>query len=150
MSARAVLVTAGAAFLFLSPRIRGVWLVWLPAFLVAPLIEGAAKLLVGRTRPEGPAYGFPSGHAAAAAVYFGAVYYAAADLPPGRRRAVRLVSVAVIVLVGLARVILRAHWPSDALGGIALGIACTAAAAFISASTLLRAGPTRPEAPSRD
>jgi membrane-associated phospholipid phosphatase len=104
-----VLVPATLLLLFLSPRLRGAWWVWLPVFVLAPLIEGGAKFVVGRTRPEGPAYGFPSGHAAAAAVYFGAVWYAAAELPPRLRHAVRAVAVVVIVLVAMARVILRAH-----------------------------------------
>lgn len=146
-----VLAPAAVLLVLLSPRIRGAWWVWLPTFVVAPLIEGAAKFVVGRTRPEGHAYGFPSGHAAAAAVCFGAVYYAAGDLSPSLRRIVRLCAVIVIVLVALARVILRAHWPSDAVGGIALGMACAAAAALISASTPRpRPAPTRQEAPSLD
>ena len=145
-----VLVPAALLLLFLSPRLRLAWWVWRPVFVLAPLIEGGAKLLVGRSRPEGPAYGFPSGHAAAAAVYFGALWYAAADLPPRLRHAVRAAAVIAIALVALARVILRAHWPSDALGGIALGVACASAAAFISVSSLrTRAGPTPPPPPSR-
>ena len=38
----------------------------------------------------------------------------------------------MIVLVAVARVILRAHWPSDALGGIALGLALASAAALLA------------------
>jgi membrane-associated phospholipid phosphatase len=40
----------------------------------------------------------------------------------------------MIVLVALARVVLRAHWPSDSLGGIALGLALASAAAAIAAA----------------
>jgi membrane-associated phospholipid phosphatase len=39
----------------------------------------------------------------------------------------------MIGLVGLARVILRAHWPSDVLAGIALGLALAAAAGLLAA-----------------
>jgi len=38
----------------------------------------------------------------------------------------------VIVLVAAARVMLRAHWPSDALGGIALGLTLASAAALLA------------------
>ena len=38
----------------------------------------------------------------------------------------------MIVLVGMARVILRAHWPSDVLAGIALGLALAAAAGLLA------------------
>jgi membrane-associated phospholipid phosphatase len=48
---------------------------------------------------------------------------------------VRALAVAMIVLVGLARVILRAHWPSDVVAGIALGLALAAAAGLLAART---------------
>jgi membrane-associated phospholipid phosphatase len=37
------------------------------------------------------------------------------------------------LLVALARVILGAHWPSDALGGLALGLALASGAALLAA-----------------
>jgi membrane-associated phospholipid phosphatase len=45
----------------------------------------------------------------------------------------------MIVLVALARVILRAHWPSDALAGVALGLALAAAAGLLAAGDRPRA-----------
>jgi len=77
------------------------------------------------------------------------------DLRPLARRALRALAAVLILLVGLARVVLRAHWPSDVLGGIALGLACAGAAVLISASIdRSRAGsaspaPPSPAAPSR-
>ena len=98
------------------------------------LLPGTLLLLAvfRRARPEGVAFGFPSGHATAAAAFFGAVLYLAGSLPPARRRAVRALAVASIVLVGCARVILRAHWPSDVLGGITLGLALATIAALFN------------------
>lgn len=75
--------------------------------------------------------GFPSGHATAAAAYFGAVIYLAASLPPRVRPVVRVVAVMLILGVGVARVMLRAHWPSDVLGGFAFGLALASTAALI-------------------
>ena len=37
-----------------------------------------------------------------------------------------------IVLVGLARVLLHAHWPSDVLGGVLLGVIFTSCAALVT------------------
>jgi membrane-associated phospholipid phosphatase len=48
-----------------------------------------------------------------------------------RRLVVRWLGVA-IALVALARIVLRAHWPSDVLGGITLGVALASAAALLS------------------
>ena len=115
------------------PAARRTWWVWAALMLAAPLAEGAMKLVVGRTRPEALSYGFPSGHATAAAAYFGALLYLTEPLPPVPRRALRIAAVAMIVLVGIARVMLRAHWPSDVLGGFALGLALASAAAVVAA-----------------
>ena len=44
----------------------------------------------------------------------------------------RTAALVIIVLVAAARVMLRAHWPSDALGGIALGLALASVAALLA------------------
>ena len=145
-----VLVPA-APLLLLFPRARRHWWVWLTVIVAAPVFESLLKPVIGRPRPESAAFGFPSGHATAAAAYFGALIYAAADLRPVARRIVRAAAACLIVLVGLARIVLHAHWPSDVLGGIALGLACAAAAALISSPTARSpARSTSPEPPSRD
>jgi len=48
------------------------------------------------------------------------------------RRLVRAAALVIIVLVAAARVMLRAHWPTDALGGIALGLTLASAAALLA------------------
>jgi membrane-associated phospholipid phosphatase len=141
----------GTLLLIAFTRVRRWWWVWVGLIVLAAISEWALKPVVGRLRPTGPAFGFPSGHAAAAAAYFGAVIYAATDLPPTARRIVRVAAALMILLVGLARILLNAHWPSDVLAGIALGVACAIAAALISEPTPRSpAGPTSPAAPSRD
>jgi membrane-associated phospholipid phosphatase len=97
------------------------------------MIEDQVKPLVGRPRPDGPAPGFPSGHVTAAATY--AVILIRAGIqersfPAAARGGLVLLAVAYVGGVGLARLLLRAHWPSDVLGGLALGTACVAAGAW--------------------
>jgi membrane-associated phospholipid phosphatase len=46
------------------------------------------------------------------------------------RLAVRVGAVLIVLLVALARIVLRAHWPLDALGGAVLGLALASAAAW--------------------
>jgi membrane-associated phospholipid phosphatase len=43
-----------------------------------------------------------------------------------------VVAIVMVLLVGAARVMLRAHWPSDVLAGIALGLALAAATGLIA------------------
>jgi membrane-associated phospholipid phosphatase len=45
---------------------------------------------------------------------------------------VRASSLALIVLVALARIILRAHWPVDTLAGIALGLSLASLATLLA------------------
>jgi membrane-associated phospholipid phosphatase len=125
-------------------RARRTWWVWIALMVAAPLAEGLLKIAVGRPRPEGPAYGFPSGHATAAAAYFGAWLYLAESLRPRVRATVRVLAIAMMLGVGVARVMLRAHWPSDVLGGLALGLALASAATVIAASSSSAAGGRAP------
>jgi undecaprenyl-diphosphatase len=111
---------------------RARWWVFVGLMLLAPIAESTLKFLIGRPRPFDPSYGFPSGHATAAAAFFGALVYLAHALPPRLRTVVRVLAAVAMVLVGLSRVILRAHWPSDVMGGIALGLALASAAALLA------------------
>jgi membrane-associated phospholipid phosphatase len=114
-------------------RARERWWLWATVMVLAPLLESVLKHLVARPRPEDVSLSFPSGHSTASAAFFGAVMFLAGALPPRACASVRIVAVVMIVLVGMARVILRAHWPSDVLGGIALGLALAAAASWLAA-----------------
>ena len=123
----------GTLLLFvLFRRARERWWLWAGVMIAAPLLEWTFKQLVGRPRPEAVSLGFPSGHATAAAAFFGAVVFLAGAWPPAARRTARVLAVAMILLVGTARVMLRAHWPSDVLAGTALGLALAAAAGVLA------------------
>jgi undecaprenyl-diphosphatase len=128
------LLVPGTLLLFvLFPRARTRWPIWITLMLVAAAVPDGVKLLIGRARPEDVSMGFPSGHATAAAAYFGALIYLADSLRPPARALVRAFAVVVMIGVGIARVMLRAHWPSDVLGGFAFGLALASAAALVAA-----------------
>jgi phosphatidylglycerophosphatase B len=97
----------------------------------AGLLDGLFKFSFARTRPASyfnyPLPGspsFPSGHALFAVGVFGGL----AVLLTARMRsrllqvAVWLVAVSLILLVGISRVYLGVHYPSDVLAGYALGV----------------------------
>jgi undecaprenyl-diphosphatase len=125
-------------------RARERWWVWPALMVTAPLLEQVFKFSIARHRPESTSFGFPSGHATAAAAFFGAVVYLAGSLPPLPRRVVRILAPLIVLLVGVARVMLRAHWPSDVAGGIALGLALASAAALLASADVSMRAPVRP------
>ncbi len=93
------------------------------------ILNTLVKTLIARPRPAEElvtvfrslkSQSFPSGHVTFYVTYFGFLFFAAyALLPRGSRlRRVALVLLALPVsLVGLSRVYLGEHWPSDTLGG---------------------------------
>jgi undecaprenyl-diphosphatase len=132
-----VLLPATAILFALSPHARRRWWLWCAVLILAPNIENGWKVLVGRTRPEGHAFGFPSGHATATAAYVVSALYLLGRGPFGRAGRVATSVVVVVVLgvgVGAARLALDAHWLSDVVGGWALGAACASGAAWWDAS----------------
>ncbi len=125
-------------------RARERWWIWLALMVTAPLLEQVFKVSIARHRPENTSFGFPSGHATAAAAFFGAVMYLAGSLPPLPRRLARVLAPVIVLLVGVARIMLRAHWPSDVAGGIALGLALASAAALLASADVSMRAPATP------
>jgi membrane-associated phospholipid phosphatase len=92
------------------------------------LINSSLKLIISRPRPTSdlvPIYrdtvtqSFPSGHVTFYVCYFGFLFFVAYALLPLRspaRRIALAVTASFVLLVGLSRVYLGAHWPSDTLG----------------------------------
>jgi undecaprenyl-diphosphatase len=132
LGSRWVLAPALLLFLWAVPPVRRRWWLWVGVLLLAPILEDLAKPVVGRPRPAGVAFGFPSGHVTAAAAFFPMAAYLGGKVTSSRRAriALWLAAAALVLLVGIARIVLRAHWPADVLGGAALGFACVALAAW--------------------
>lgn len=115
------------------PEARRRWWLWVAVMIAAPILEWLGKELIGRPRPEGRSLGFPSGHATAASAYFFlAAYLVGKRIDRAGARVVLLwiAAAVLVVLVGLARIVLQAHWPGDALAGAVLGLACVSLAAW--------------------
>jgi undecaprenyl-diphosphatase len=115
--------------LFFTHRRREAVLVALLLIAVTAGSEGI-KQLVARPRPEGTdpnipgvVYSYPSGHVLEALVIFGviALHVVRSHAP---RIIAAIVAIAVIAdafLVGLSRVVLNAHWPSDGMASLIAG-----------------------------
>ena len=97
---------------------------------VAGVVESTAKLVVGRTRPltafltGESGVGFPSGHATGFAALALTLAIVITNTSPRSRRVTAVVIAVVLsVLVGVSRVIVGAHYPSDVIAGVLLGLA---------------------------
>lgn len=129
----------GPALLLLlwhSPVARRHWWLWWVMLAVAGGMEQIFKYVVGRPRPSGNSTGFPSGHTTAATAFAVLLIYIVTRerWPRSARWTLTVAAVLLAVLVGWARVMLHAHWPSDVLGGFLVGTACAAAAAWWDSS----------------
>ena len=125
---------AAATFLvFLAARRRSEAFALLVSTAGSGLLNRTIKMLIARPRPAAPdvnvfrlhgGQSFPSGHVTFYVCYFGFLFFVAYALLPkrslARRLALTLTSV-MIALVGLSRVYLGAHWPSDTIGAYFLG-----------------------------
>jgi membrane-associated phospholipid phosphatase len=118
-----------ATAIFLAAKRR--W--WLLATLlvatgVSEAVLAVAKHAYHRARPSGSlvattGFSFPSGHAVAASVT--ALVLVIVLVAPGRGRFWWwLGAIAFTLLMAASRAYLRAHWLSDAVGGVLLGSAC--------------------------
>ncbi|GLF95347.1 phosphatase PAP2 family protein [Streptomyces yaizuensis] len=125
---RALAAAVCVALWWRRERVLAVWLAG--ATLVGTLLQQVLKAAVGRERPSWPdpvdsanLAAFPSGHAMTATVVCGLLLWVAVELGASRRWLRPAVAVAVVsvVGVGLTRLYLGVHWPSDVLGGWLMG-----------------------------
>jgi undecaprenyl-diphosphatase len=118
------------------------------------LLSSVAKEVFDRPRPDLVPHGsivhsasFPSGHSMMAAVTYLTLGVLVARTLPQRRLKIYVLSLATFatILVGVSRVYLGVHWPSDVLAGWLAGVAW-ACACMLGARWLARRGEVEPEA----
>ena len=90
------------------------------------------KHLVARDRPaidpsiDAVGYSFPSGHAMLSIITYSLVAYFLARAIRQKRKQVFiwLTAFVIIIVTGISRVVLSAHYPSDVIAGYCLGFVC--------------------------
>ena len=139
----AVAATAVVAFVW-----RDYW--WAAAMLASPVAAAVLRegVRAAAARPRPPTasffgdlgYGFPSGHATGICASLAVVVlflWLALD-SRGLKWGITAMAAAVCVLVGLSRVTLGAHWPTDVAGGFLFGASVSALTAATVAGPLRR------------
>lgn len=104
-------------------------------FMTATIVGGAAvlnvllKAVFARARPDvllalitEDGFSFPSGHAMGATAFALAIVALAYCLQWPRRRTVVLIAVGYALLIGLSRIYLGVHYPSDVIAGICVSV----------------------------
>lgn len=124
-----VLILAGIIFWYKTKS-------WQSLYILVSAVTGAGifdllfKSLVARARPgailrvlDVPGYAFPSGHAALTVFYIMMGYLISRRVKAWQLKvAVWFAAVLMAMLIGISRVYLGVHWPTDVLGGWILAL----------------------------
>lgn len=125
-----LIVGAVCGFLVLTRRYHMMWVV-LAATVGATVTNSTIKYFVGRERPkvvpqltDVSSESFPSGHSAMSAAVYLTLGGLLAQTVSQRRVKIYFLTLAMVAtgLVGLSRVMLGVHYPTDVLGGWIMGL----------------------------
>ena len=157
-SAVLVLIVAAVIVYLLLIRKAGTALFILVAVAGGQALSSLLKAGVDRPRPDLVSHlanetslSFPSGHAMVSAVTYLTLGSLAARFLPGRTTKIFVLCLAVLttLLVGVSRVYLGVHWPSDVLAGWCAGFAwamlCWLAARLLQRRHAVADGDSEPE-----
>ena len=145
-------VAALVAVWLLWRRERFLFWAWITSNATGGLLQLLLKAIVHRNRPEyaarylrGQSYSFPSGHTMSATICW-SLLVVCAGLSLGwhgaRRARLYVATTTLVFAIGFSRIYLGVHYPSDVLGGLAVGIAwvllCTTAIRIVQSAEAAR------------
>ena len=158
MGVLVLVVTGTAGFLAVARRWRHLWMV-LAASVGGLLLVGFLKAAFDRPRPtvvprlvQVSSPSFPSGHAMMSAVVYLTVGTLVAQLFARRRERTYVLSVAIglAALIGLTRLYLGVHYPTDVLAGLLVGFSWALVMGLVARSLRQHSPELRAEAPDAD
>lgn len=125
-----MVVLVGSLFLWITRHRYSAGLLWVAAG-GSSIVSSTLKFTFDRPRPQlfewrtdyAGLSSFPSGHATTAMVVYATLAYLVMRIEPSRRlrRLTLLVALLVILAVGVTRVYLGVHYPSDVIAGYLAG-----------------------------
>jgi membrane-associated phospholipid phosphatase len=137
--ARGFTVLGAPSILIIAGCIVAAWVWWrrghphlalalMLVILLGRVLSASQKHWIARARPELEPHlvvvktsSFPSGHASSSMIFY--VAAAIALFPAGRPRLIAVAcAILMSLLIGLSRVMLGVHWPSDVIGGWSFGL----------------------------
>jgi membrane-associated phospholipid phosphatase len=150
-----LIAVVGAVTMFVK-RHRLLAAAWAAAAAGGAIIDYLLKSTIHRSRPEyaaaflhGSSYSFPSGHAMGSIIGYGFLAYALVIVGQRRdwQRAMIFSFAALLtLLIGVSRLYIGVHYPSDVVGGWAAGLAwlavCVTGYQVVSGRSALRTSPT--------
>ncbi len=119
--------TSAIAILLLLARRRSEALLLATSVITAALVVYIIKILVARSRPalwDTEWYwgtSFPSGHTLAVTAFATAAYLCMLKIRPNAQPITMIIATLWIFLVGLSRLVLGVHWPTDVLAAVCIG-----------------------------
>ena len=119
------LILAGIAWWRGNKKWTRIFLSMLIALAIAGVVGRGIEIATGRARPSvrteevwnrfsSKYHAFPSGHVTASMAFFGVLFFA--------NRRVAVACLPIPILIGFSRIYLRAHYLSDVVCGVILGI----------------------------
>src|SRR4029453_309745 len=109
-------------------------LLWVTLGISTYFVQVGIKALVDRSRPElwerlvlTDSSSFPSGHALASATFYPLLAWSCSQFWPRFKALWWVLGIALALFVGIGRLYLGVHWPSDVLAGWCIGAGQTMA-----------------------
>ena len=100
--------------------------------ITSPIVNNILKVIFKRPRPilinliEETSYSFPSGHSMISILFYGSIIYLLNKYKIKYYKLISVILSVLILLIGLSRIYLGVHYPSDVLGGyLTAGICLT-------------------------
>lgn len=133
----------GALYLFLGVLLCSLFLIWkdkdyyaalwlsFQSLLGALLLNQLLKAIFARSRPlietlaEQGGYSFPSGHSMGSMICLGGIIFLLVKKLPQKIARIGLItSIALLILfIGISRIYIGVHYPTDVIGGFSVGVA---------------------------